>query len=186
MKLKFYAFLLLFFAAFENVSAGYINGTLVHGGQTRKYVIYVPAIYTTQGIKVPLLVGLHGNGDNAANFSQICMSSISDTANYIVVYPEALPDPILTTNAWHSGAGFTGYEVNSAVDDVGFINKLMNTVIASYQIDTNRMYVFGFSFGGFMTNKMAASTATRWAAAVGATECIVLILLFDTVLRASI
>ncbi len=168
MKRKFYV-LLLFVLSVTSAFAGYINGTLIHGGQTRKYVVYIPAIYSTQNIKVPLLVGLHGNGDNAANFSQICMSSaIADTANYIVVYPEALPDPILTTNAWHSGAGFSNplpYEVNSAVDDVGFINKLMDTMIARYQIDTNRMYVFGFSFGGFMTNKMAASNAKRFAAA---------------------
>ncbi|MBP6659095.1 MAG: T9SS type A sorting domain-containing protein [Chitinophagales bacterium] len=167
MKQKFYVLVLLLFAALQNVSAGYVNGTMSYGGQTRKYVIYVPQIYLNQPKKVPLLVGLHGNGDNAANFSQICMSSaISDTANYIVVYPEALPDPLLTTNAWHSGAGVVPlFEVNGTVDDVGFINQLMNNVIASYQIDTNRMYVFGFSFGGFMTNKMAASSAKRFAAA---------------------
>ncbi len=167
MKLKFYTLVLLLFTAFDNASAGYVNGTMSYGGQTRKYVIYVPQIYLNQPKKVPLLVGLHGNGDNAANFSQICMSSaIADTANYIVVYPEALPDPILTTNAWHSGAGVVPlFEVNNLVDDVGFINQLMNNVIASYQIDTNRMYVFGFSFGGFMTNKMAAASAARFAAA---------------------
>ena len=165
MKIKFYILSFLLASQFSISLAGFISGTLVHDGKTRKYVIYVPSIYTTQNIKVPLLVGLHGNGDNAANFSQICMSNISDTANYIVVYPEALPDPLLTTNAWHSGAGALGVEVNSTVDDVGFINKLMNTIIAGYQIDTNRMYVFGFSFGGFMTNKMAAADAKRFAAA---------------------
>jgi poly(3-hydroxybutyrate) depolymerase/uncharacterized protein YjdB len=167
MKQKFYTILLILIAIVENASAGYVNGTMSYGGQTRKYVIYVPQIYLNQPKKVPLLVGLHGNGDNAANFSQICMSTaIADTANYIVVYPEALPDPILTTNAWHSGAGVIPlFEVNSTVDDVGFINQLMNNIITGYQIDTNRMYVFGFSFGGFMTNKMAASSAKRFAAA---------------------
>ncbi len=152
----------------SSMNAGtFISGTMLHGGNTRKYIIYVPTIYTTQHIKVPLLVGLHGNGDVVTNFSQICMSSIADTANYIVVYPQALPDPVLGTNAWHSGAGTLSppYEVNSTIDDVGFINRLVDSVIANYQIDTNRMYVFGFSFGGFMTNKMAASSAKRFSAA---------------------
>ena len=165
MKTKFYFLSFLFLTQIGIATAGFINKTLVHDGITRKYVIYVPNIYVTQNIKVPLLVGLHGNGDDAANFSQICMSSISDTANYIVVYPEALPDPLLTTNAWHSGAGALGIEVNNTVDDVGFINKVMDSVIKNYKIDTNRMYVFGFSFGGFMTNKMAASNANRFSAA---------------------
>ncbi len=165
MKNKLYL-LILFLTTMSNLFAGsFINKTMVYGGSTRKYVIYVPTIYTTQNIKVPLLVGLHGNGDVASNFSQICMSSIADTANYIAVYPEALPDPLLTTNAWHSGAGALGVEVNSAVDDVGFINTVMDSIIKSYKIDTNRMYVFGFSFGGFMTNKMAASNAKRFSAA---------------------
>ena len=165
MKNKLYL-LILFLTTMSNLFAGsFINKTMVYGGSTRKYVIYVPTIYTTQNIKVPLLVGLHGNGDVASNFSQICMSSIADTANYIAVYPEALPDPLLTTNAWHSGAGALGVEVNSAVDDVGFINTVMDSIIKNYKIDTNRMYVFGFSFGGFMTNKMAASNAKRFSAA---------------------
>lgn len=103
MRNKLYVLLLFSFIATSNLLAGsFINKTMVYGGSTRKYVIYVPTIYVTQNIKVPLLVGLHGNGDNAANFSQICMSAIADTANYITVYPEALPDPLLTTNAWHS------------------------------------------------------------------------------------
>ena len=165
MKNKLYL-IILFLTTMSNFFAGsFINKTMVYGGSTRKYVIYVPTIYTTQNIKVPLLVGLHGNGDVASNFSQICMSSIADTANYIAVYPEALPDPLLTTNAWHSGAGALGVEVNSAVDDVGFINTVMDSIIKNYKIDTNRMYVFGFSFGGFMTNKMAASNAKRFSAA---------------------
>ena len=77
MKNKLYL-LILFLTTMSNLFAGsFINKTMVYGGSTRKYVIYVPTIYTTQNIKVPLLVGLHGNGDVASNFSQICMSSIN-------------------------------------------------------------------------------------------------------------
>jgi polyhydroxybutyrate depolymerase len=147
------------------LSAGFINGTMVHQNTTRKYVIYVPNIYYTQSSKVPLLIGLHGFGDDAANFSGICMSDIADTANYIAVYPEATPDAVLQANAWNSGASTGIVIVNNGVDDKGFINRLMDTIIANYNIDTSRMYIYGFSFGGFMTNRMAAECSSRFAAA---------------------
>ncbi len=147
------------------VLAGFINGTMVHQNVTRKYVLYVPDIYNVQQINVPLLIGLHGFGDDAANFSGICMSAIADTANYIAVYPEATPDAVLQSNAWNSGASTGVVVVNNGVDDKGFINRLMDTIIANYRIDTSRMYVYGFSFGGFMTNRMAAECSSRFAAA---------------------
>jgi poly(3-hydroxybutyrate) depolymerase len=78
MKKKIYSSVFILVLQASMAFAGsFINGTMVHGGSTRKYVVYIPTIYTTQTIKVPLLVGLHGNGDVASNFSQICMSSIA-------------------------------------------------------------------------------------------------------------
>ncbi len=146
------------------VLAGYINGTMRFDNVNRKYIIYIPDIYTTQNKAVPLLVGLHGFGDTIGNFSRICMSSIADTANYICVYPEALPDPVLGANAWNSGASTGIVVINNGVKDNLFINALVDTVIAKYKIDTTRMYVFGFSFGGFMTDRLAAENSNRFAA----------------------
>ncbi len=165
MKKQLTLIFLLISLCYGTLYAGYINGTMTVQGNLRKYVVYVPAIYYSQPQRVPLLIGLHGFGDNVANFSRICMSSIADTANYIVVYPEALTDPLLGSTAWNSGAGALGVIVNNTVDDVGYISRLMDTMIAHYTIDTNRMYVFGFSFGGFMTNRMAAEKANRITAA---------------------
>jgi polyhydroxybutyrate depolymerase len=142
--------------------AGFIDGAYVYKGQTRKYSVYVPDIYATKNIKVPLLLGLHGYGDDIANFRNICMTSIADTANYICVYAEGLP--FFGANAWNSGAGVGIINVNSNIDDVGFLNGLIDTVISKYKIDTNRMYVFGFSFGGFMTDRLATECSGRFAA----------------------
>ena len=142
--------------------AGFIDGSYKYKGQTRKYSIYVPTIYYTQNKKVPLLLGLHGYGDEISNFKNICLTSIADTANYICVYAEGLP--FFGANAWNSGAGVGIINVNSTIDDVGFLNGLVDTVIKKYSIDTNRMYVFGFSFGGFMTDRLATQNSSRFAA----------------------
>jgi polyhydroxybutyrate depolymerase len=163
MKTKFYTLLLILIAS-ANAFAGFIDGSMTHQNRTRIYRVYVPDIYAVQNKKVPLLIGLHGFGDDVQNFSGICMSAIADTANYIVVYPEATPDPILQANAWNSGASAGIIVVNNGVDDKGFLNRLIDTMIARYMIDTTRMYMFGFSFGGFMTNRMAAECSSRFAA----------------------
>jgi polyhydroxybutyrate depolymerase len=147
------------------VFAGFNPGTFKWQNKTRKYTIYVPDIYYTAGKDVPLLLGLHGFGDNIDNFSNICMTGISDTANYIAVYAEALPDPLLFANAWHSGASVLGVPFNNQIDDVGFLNALIDTVIAKYDIDTTRMYVYGFSFGAFMSHRMVSESTSRFAAA---------------------
>lgn len=162
MKTKFYILFFLFITQIGIAFAGFVDGTFKYGGQTRKYTIYVPNIYNTANKAVPLLLGLHGYGDDIDNFRNLCMTGIADTANYICVYAEGLP--FFGANAWNSGAGTGLINVNSNIDDVGFLNRLVDTVISKYQIDTNRMYVFGFSFGGFMTDRLATQNSSRFAA----------------------
>jgi polyhydroxybutyrate depolymerase len=86
---------LLIFITTLNVSyaQGYISETLQYDGLTREYSIYVPASYdgTTS---FPLLFNFHGGGGVIANQIAIAdMSPIADTANFIVVYPQARQDP---------------------------------------------------------------------------------------------
>ena len=163
MMKKNILFVLLVSIHFINVFAGFINGTLQYKGDTRRYKIYIPDIYSSQNIKVPLVLGLHGYGDNIDNFGNICLNNIADTANYICVYAEALP--WMGANAWNSGAGVGAIKVNKDEDDVGFLNGILDTIIANYKIDTTRIYVFGFSFGGFMTDRLATECTNRFAAA---------------------
>ncbi|MDB5229120.1 MAG: hypothetical protein JWN78_3313 [Bacteroidota bacterium] len=165
MKKFFYLVFFVFMIQVGSTFAGFTTKIMHFGGRNRTYVIYVPDIYISQNKAVPLVVGLHGFGDNATDFSTICLSDIADTANYIAVYPEATPDPFLGANAWNSGASTGLVVINSGVDDKGFINAVMDTIIANYKIDTTRMYIFGFSFGGFMTDRMAAEDSKRFAAA---------------------
>lgn len=140
-------------------------------GETREYLQYVPAIYDGQEA-VPLVVALHGLGDTIGNFQGVGFQYVADTANFIVVYPQALVfnlQGLFSATAWNSGAG-TDFPIigtvypNENIDDVGFLNALMDTVSAHYNIDQNRIYVTGFSMGGFMTNRMACELSNRVAA----------------------
>ncbi len=132
--------------------------TMMFDGESRSYRIYIPAIYDSLH-PVPLVMALHGLGDNADNFQGVGFNDLADTANFIAVYPNALPDPLLGGNAWNTGI----YPGNN-YDDAGFLNALLDTVSTGYAIDTNRIYCTGFSLGGFMTYRMACESGERFAA----------------------
>jgi polyhydroxybutyrate depolymerase len=133
-------------------------------GLTREYRQYVPSIYDGSE-PVPLIISLHGLGDNIANFSQVGFHQVADTANVIVVTPQAILDALLSNaTAWNSGAGLAGFSLNGDVEDVSFINALIDTVSAHYNIDQTRVYATGFSMGGFMSNRLACELNDRIAA----------------------
>jgi polyhydroxybutyrate depolymerase len=88
---------------------------------------------------------------------------IGDTANIIVLIPQAVSDPFAGT-AWNSGAGVSGYYPNSSVNDIGFLNALIDSTLANYSVDPQRVYLCGFSMGGFMTYRMALQSNSRFAA----------------------
>ncbi|MDD3877104.1 MAG: PHB depolymerase family esterase [Bacteroidales bacterium] len=143
------------------VSAQQVNKTFPFGGLTRQYIEYVPSIYDGSEA-VPLVICLHGLGDNMTNFSGIGMNHVADTANFIVLTPQAVGS--LMGNAWNSGASSGGSQINPNVNDVGFIAALIDSTMAHYNIDQRRIYVTGFSLGAFMTNRLACQLGNRIAA----------------------
>ena len=151
---------LILFITTLNVSfaQGYISETIQYEGLTREYSIYVPASYdgTTS---FPLLFNFHGGGGDIASQIAIAdMSSISDTANFIVVYPQARPDP-------SDGNSFNWIpKVPGTFDDVPFISSLIDTIASNYEIDQNRIYACGYSLGGDMSFELACKLNSRIAA----------------------
>ena len=164
MKKHFFILFILLTIA-EGNAQRFINGTYQWDGRNRKYTYHIPDMYYTEGKPVPLVLGLHGFGDNIINFRDICITNIADTANFICVYPEALVFSPLGSTCWNSGATLNGTPFNKDVDDLGFLNSLLDTMISKYNIDTNRIYVFGFSFGAFMSHRLAAELNHRVTAA---------------------
>jgi polyhydroxybutyrate depolymerase len=132
-------------------------------GQARKYIQYVPSTYTGNDA-VPVVFALHGLGDNMNNFSQVGFHQVADTANFIVITPEALADPFMQATAWNSGAGLGTFILNSNVDDVGFISSIIDSLSLQYNIDPTQVFATGFSMGGFMSNRLACELNDRIAA----------------------
>jgi polyhydroxybutyrate depolymerase len=129
------------------------NKGFTHQGNARQYRVYKSPSYNASA-PASLVLTLHGLGDDMTNFSSIGMNMVADTANIIVVVPQAMNDAIAGT-AWNSGAGYSGYYPNAAIDDVAFMSALIDTIKANYAINPNRIYACGFSMGGFMTERLA-------------------------------
>ena len=139
-------------------SQTFISQTIDHDGLTREYGIYVPASYdgTTN---FPLLFNLHGGGGtNSAWQVSADMRPIADTADFILVYPQARPDP-------SDGNSFNWIpKVPGTFDDVPFFSSLIDTIASNYQIDQNKIYACGYSLGGDMTFELGCKLNNRIAA----------------------
>lgn len=137
---------------------------LVHDGIERSYVVRAPKQLTQGLAPVPLVLVLHGGGGNAANAER--MTGFTDLARkqgFLVVYPEGsgrLRNKLLTWNAGHC----CGYAMTNRVDDAGFINALIDRLIADYPVDVRRIYATGMSNGGMMTHRLGIELSNRFAA----------------------
>lgn len=164
MKSWFFNVILLL-CAFAGFGQQTINGTMTYNGIQRSYILYVPAVYTSSPLSdVPLVFNFHGYTSNAT--SQMWYGdfrSIADTAGFLVVHPQGLLDNNSTTH-WNIPGWFI-----SSVDDIGFTNALLDTLITNYSIDTNRVYSTGMSNGGFFSFLLACEMSDRIAAVASVT-----------------
>lgn len=148
---------------FVSGTAQYTTDSIQFGGVSRKFLLYVPPTYDGS-TNVPFVMALHGLGDDMNNFKNIRFDRVADTANFIFAIPQALVDGLSGSTAWNSGAGSFGITLNPNVDDVGFLNALIDTISERYMIDQTQVYATGFSMGGFMSNRLACELNNRIAA----------------------
>ena len=139
-----------------------INGSITHGSLQRDYIIHIPSSYNVN-TPIPLVFCFHGYGGNAGSImSYTNFNYVSDTAGFIVVYPQGTLD---NSGISHWNVGWGG----STVDDIGFTEALMDNLSATYSIDNNRIYSTGMSNGGFMSFLLACQLSNRIAAIASVT-----------------
>ncbi|MCQ2280362.1 MAG: T9SS type A sorting domain-containing protein [Bacteroidales bacterium] len=146
--------------------------TINHGGTDRQYLEYVPSSYNAS-TPAPVLFVLHGLGDDMANmFNASGFRSIANQHGWIIVTPQALEANISLLGqtmsigtAWNSGvsASLLGNNIviNDGVDDSGLMMAILDDLIANYNVDQSKVYVTGFSMGGFMANRLAIEHGDR-------------------------
>ncbi len=139
-----------------------VDGSFLHDGITRTYSYHVPASYVP-GQAVPLVLGLHGLGSSGDEFAEYRdFRPIADTAGFIMAHPDG--------STLLGGIRFWNYDnvLGSTVDDVGFLEALIDTIAAHYTVDPLRVYATGMSNGSFMCYALACRS-DRFAAVGGVT-----------------
>lgn len=150
---------LLAFGLFGTTAAQMTNETLTVGSATRQFRQYLPSGFdssTEPGL--PLVIAMHGLGDDYINFSNVGFQFLADTARFIVVYPNG------TTNSFGQNSWNNGTLLSSAADDNGFLSRLIDSMYVRHHIDLAKVYVTGFSMGGIMTYHALCALPERIAA----------------------
>lgn len=116
------------------------------GGARRTYYKYIPK---DLGEKRPLLISMHGmNQDANYQKGMLSIESVADTAKFAVVFPEG------EGRSWDIGG----------TKDINFVLAIISDMEKKYGIDTDRVYLSGFSMGGMFTYHAINHIADRIAA----------------------
>ena len=155
--MKKYLFLLVNGVAFSSYAQQNITETFSYQNINREYIVHLPAGYSSS-IKYALYICLHGNtGSDAQIMDYTNLNNIADTGKFIAAYPQGY------SHSWAYGRGTTDAD-QAGIDDIGFISRLTDTIIAKYNADAQRVYAAGISNGGFMVQRLLCQLGNKIAA----------------------
>jgi polyhydroxybutyrate depolymerase len=167
MKGKLISLLIFVLAGLTTFAQQNISDSLPHQNYQRQYIVHLPPGYNSNS-PTPVVIVLHGGSGNyqsVQGFTQ--MNFVSNQNDFLAVYPQGIGNAP-PGYSWADGRNTTADQ--AGIDDVGFMSKLIDTLYYDYNIDTNRVYICGFSNGGFMTQRLACEIPELFAA-VGGLGC---------------
>ncbi len=140
----------------ERISFDSIDGTPVEGWVT------LPPGYSAEGGPYPLILNTHGGPHGAYASSFNFLHQLQAAAGYIVVYIN--PRGSTGYGEKFRWGGWGGWGEKDMPDVMAGLNQ----AIKQYRVDTKRLGVTGYSYGGFLTNWIIGHTNVFHAAVVGA------------------
>ncbi|RAY15817.1 hypothetical protein DPM19_08600 [Actinomadura craniellae] len=143
-------------AAAGAVRPGTYKRTMKTPGEwDRQFLLRVPP--RTAGRR-PLVIALHGGlNDMHIMRDMTGLDAVADREGFLVAYP----DGILST--WNAG-GCCVFARALGIDDVTFLDRLIDSLVRLGLADPRRVYLTGFSNGGGMAYRYACERPDRVAA----------------------
>lgn len=159
---RLFLFVLLFLGFASTTSAQDSYDSIYVGNHWRTFQVHLPTNYSAS-IKVPLVVAYHGGGPLGYQSIQYQsrLTSKSDSAGFVLVYPEGMK--IAGNRTWNAG-GCCAPSTTLNIDDIAFTNSLLDYLFLNYSIDTLRVYATGFSNGALLCYRIADQLTNRFAA----------------------
>lgn len=131
--------------------------TVTVGTIERTYVLHVPAAYDGSS-PVPLIIDFHGAGGTGRDQRETSpYPPLTDPEGVIMAFPDGVSGPIGT--AWNVGPCCV-----PGVDDLAFVDALLQDVSRRTCIDPRRIYAVGVLTGGGMAHYLACERASVFAA----------------------
>lgn len=144
----------------------------------RSYLLHTPTSVAPHTHGLPLVIVLHGAGGTGRHMALATnWCAKADEEQFIAAFPDATPADLgkpqhFRTNpqVWVDLSGRALKTRGSvplppeSVDDVAFIDALLDDLISSGRVDPRRVYVCGFSSGASMAFVAAGALARRIAA----------------------
>jgi polyhydroxybutyrate depolymerase len=123
------------------------------GSKDRSYLVRVPDLCLKQAC--PLVLVFHGgmgSGEQIEKHSGF--TPLAEQEGFIVVYPNGL------NKQWNDGRKGQ----NDDVDDMAFIDQLLEDVKAKHKVDEKKIFSTGMSNGGFFSFRLACERSKIFAA----------------------
>jgi polyhydroxybutyrate depolymerase len=137
------------------------HGTLTVDGRERTYRLYVPKSLS-EG-PVPLFIGLHGGTGWADQFATTNhIEGLAESNGFVVVHPDGVKvaGGDGRGGVWNGGM-CCGVASRDEIDDVHFIEALLDELAGEIDFDARRVFAFGHSNGGIMSYRLACELANR-------------------------
>jgi polyhydroxybutyrate depolymerase len=142
---------------------------LTANGLDRTYYLHAPPGLPAGA---PLVIMLHGAADDGERMVRgVGWPALADSEHFIVAGPNAMlihpdrPPGGANMRIWNSSASYYPESI-AAVDDKGFIVALIDEIARTHAIDRRRVYVAGFSNGGYLANSLGQQIPGKIAAIV--------------------
>ncbi len=127
----------------SSAAKGYAEGkTLTAAARQRTYAVAVPESYDATKA-YPLVLAFHGDGGNGPGLRKSIKVEEASKDGAIFLYPDGL------SKTWNLD---TAAEENP---DTEFFDALVASISESHCIDKRRIFVTGFSRGGYFANQIA-------------------------------
>ena len=124
-----------------------MDGRIVVDALDRTFVIDVPSSYDPRQ-PLPIAYGFHGNWDSGAGARKGYRLAQQWGEPMIAIYPDGLREAPDKPTTWAFDAGSR---------DFAFFDALHKVVLAQLCVDLDRVFVFGYSSGGFMASAIACT-----------------------------
>lgn len=137
---------------------GVVGDWVWSGGRRRTYTLTLPTTHDASG-RAPLLIAFHGFGGTGESFARLTgLRDAALDAGFITVFADGVG------TSWQAGCDCTEAD-RAGVDDVLFTTTLIEQLAGSLPVDTDRVYVAGYSQGASLTHLLACAIADRIAGA---------------------